>query len=193
LNVAILEHPEQLHAFVMKLGHYPIVLELPWLQFHNVTIKFKKKRIGFESSYCQHNSKPHSSVWVWGDLMETNEDLDKPKLDICAITAAPFMRRNNEQELKVYAITLYETNKALEIKKLQETPLEQLIAKKYHEFFPHFNKVITERLPPPRPYNHKITLKDIFTPLFGPIYSRSWEELQVIKEWIKRNQLKGFI
>jgi hypothetical protein len=32
--------------------------------------------------------------------METQEDPDKPKLDICPIVAAPFMRCNNMEKLK---------------------------------------------------------------------------------------------
>jgi hypothetical protein len=34
--------------------------------------------------------------------METKEDPDKPMLDICAIVAAPVMRRNKKEKLKVY-------------------------------------------------------------------------------------------
>jgi hypothetical protein len=45
------------------------------------------------------------------------------------------------------------------IKVLQEKPLEQLIPKKCCEFLPLFDKVITERLPPHRPYGHKIMLQ----------------------------------
>ena len=193
LDLGIRGHQEQLPVFVTKLGHYPIVLGLPWLQLHDVTIKFQKKRIGFESSYCQQHCQHHSSIWVWGNHMETTEKLDKPKLDICALAAAPFMRRNKKESLKVYVVTLYEINKALEIKDLQEKLLNQLILKEYHEFLPLFDKVIAERLPPHRPYDHKITLQEGFTPPFGPIYSLSRQELQVLKEWIEKNLSKGFI
>ena len=41
LNIGIRSHQEQLPAFVTKLGHYPIVLGLPWLQLHDVTVKFQ--------------------------------------------------------------------------------------------------------------------------------------------------------
>jgi hypothetical protein len=45
LYLGIRGHEEQLLAFVMKLGHYPIVLGLPWLQLHDVTVKFRSRRI----------------------------------------------------------------------------------------------------------------------------------------------------
>jgi hypothetical protein len=103
------------------------------------------------------------------------------------------MRRNNKEKLKVYVVTLYEIKKSLEIKNLQKKPLEQQIPQEYHEFLPLFDKVIAERLSPHRPYNHKITLQEGFTPTFGPIYSLLREQLQVLKDWIKKNLTKGFI
>jgi predicted aspartyl protease len=71
LKLGIRGHQKQLPALVTKLGHYPIVLGLPWLQLHDVTIKFQKKQIGFESNYCQQHCQHHSSIWVWGDHMES--------------------------------------------------------------------------------------------------------------------------
>jgi hypothetical protein len=103
------------------------------------------------------------------------------------------MRRNRKEKLKVYAVTLYKINKALKIKDIQQKPLQQLISKEYHEFLPLFDKVIAEKLPPHRPYNHKITLQQDFTPPFSPIYSVSREELQVLMDWIKKNLSKEFI
>jgi hypothetical protein len=41
LNIEIRSHQEQLPAFVTKLRHYRIILGLPWLQLHDVTVKFQ--------------------------------------------------------------------------------------------------------------------------------------------------------
>ena len=125
--------------------------------------------------------------------METAADPDGPKLNIWGVAAVPIVRRIRREKLKVYAVTLYEINKALGIKDLQEKPLEEVIPKEYHEFLPLFSKEVTETLPPHRPYDHKIKLQEGFTPPFGPIYSLSREELQVLKEWIEKNLSKGFI
>jgi hypothetical protein len=126
--------------------------------------------------------------------METTAaDLERPKLDICTVAALPCVRRVKGEKPKVYAITLYEINKALGIKDLQEKPLEEVIPKEYHEFQPLFSKVITETLPLHQPYNHIISLQEGFTPLFGPIHNLSREELQVLKECIEKNLSKGFI
>jgi hypothetical protein len=118
---------------------------------------------------------------------------EKLKLDICAVAAATFIRRNKKKKLKVYMVTLYEINKALEIEDFQEKLQEQLIPKEYHEFLPLFDKVISEKLPSYQLYDHKIILRKSYTPSFRPIYSLSWEELQVLIDWIEKNLSKGFI
>ena len=63
----------------------------------------------------------------------------------------------------------------------------------YHEFLPLFKKTIAEVLPPHHSYNHKIPLKEGFTPLFGPLYSLSKPELQALHQWIDENLFKRFI
>jgi hypothetical protein len=104
-----------------------------------------------------------------------------------------FHETDRKERLKVYTITLYEINRTLGMKDQQEKPLEEVIPKEYHEFLPLFSKVIAEKLPPLRPYDHKIKLQEWSTPLFGPIYSLSRNEFEVLKELIERNLSKGFI
>jgi hypothetical protein len=38
--------------FVTKLGHYPLVLGIPWLKLHDVAIHFASNLITFGSQYC---------------------------------------------------------------------------------------------------------------------------------------------
>jgi hypothetical protein len=40
LNLGIRSHKEHLPVFVTKLGHYSIMLQLPWEQLYDITIKF---------------------------------------------------------------------------------------------------------------------------------------------------------
>ena len=42
-------YQEQLTAFITKLGHYPIVLGIPWLRHHNHRIDWEKNTIDFVS------------------------------------------------------------------------------------------------------------------------------------------------
>jgi hypothetical protein len=38
--------------FVIKLGHYPIILGIPWLKQHDVAICFAWNLMTFGSQYC---------------------------------------------------------------------------------------------------------------------------------------------
>jgi hypothetical protein len=160
LELGIRGHQEKLPALVPKLGLYPIVLGLPWLQLHDITVKFQNRSIGFESNYCQQHCQHYTRVRVWGNHMESSHKPEKSKLDICAVAALPFIRQIKKEKLKVYAVTLYEINKALGNKDLQEKHLEEVIRQEYHEFLPLFSKVITKTLPPDRLYDHKIKLQE---------------------------------
>jgi hypothetical protein len=110
---------------------------------------------------------------VWGNHRETTVDPEISKLDICAVATLPCIRRVKKGRLKVYTITLYKINKALETKNQEEKPLEEVIPKEYHKFLPLFSKVIEETLPPDQLYDYKIKLQEGFTLPFGPIYSIS--------------------
>src|SRR5690606_531404 len=51
----ILAYSEMLPMLVTRLGHYPIVLGIPWLKKHNVDITWSKISIVFNSDHClQH-------------------------------------------------------------------------------------------------------------------------------------------
>jgi len=51
-HLAILEHQATLPMFVTKLGHYPVMLGIPWLELHNVAIRFISQTMTFGSEYC---------------------------------------------------------------------------------------------------------------------------------------------
>jgi hypothetical protein len=52
LPFSIGDHSEELIAFVTKLGHYPLVLGIPWLRHHDVSIRFSTNTITFDSPAC---------------------------------------------------------------------------------------------------------------------------------------------
>jgi hypothetical protein len=63
----------------------------------------------------------------------------------------------------------------------------------FHEFLPLFDKIVADRLPPHREYDHKIVLKDGFEPPFGPLYSLSRPELEALKAFLEENLDKRFL
>jgi len=44
-------HGEQLPMFHTKLGHYPIILRIPWLRLHHVPVRFALNTVTFGSQY----------------------------------------------------------------------------------------------------------------------------------------------
>ncbi|KAH0606111.1 uncharacterized protein H6S33_003772, partial [Morchella sextelata] len=60
-------HRETASCFVTKLGHYPIVMGIPWMRRHDVTIRPKENLLVFDSqSCCQHCSLSGTTVTVHG-------------------------------------------------------------------------------------------------------------------------------
>ncbi|KAH0603597.1 uncharacterized protein H6S33_007256, partial [Morchella sextelata] len=64
---------------------------------------------------------------------------------------------------------------------------------RYKRFYKMMDEEFANEMPPRRPYDHKIPLKEGKEPPFGPLYGMSREELIVLKQYIQDNLQKGFI
>jgi len=60
--LSIYEHREQIPMFVTKLGHYPIVLGIFWMELHNMAIQFSSRTLTFRSQYYIVNCNPIPTV-----------------------------------------------------------------------------------------------------------------------------------
>ena len=75
---------------------------------------------------------------------------------------------------------------------VQATVEEVILSVEHADFADVFSPTLAHELPPHAPHNHAIEINnDQF--LFGPIYSLSAVELDVLKKYIKDNLEKGFI
>jgi hypothetical protein len=64
------DHHKSLTAYLISLGHYPLVLGIPWLKKHDVTINFAKNNIQFSSlGYLPHRTMV-TPIPVKGLIME---------------------------------------------------------------------------------------------------------------------------
>jgi hypothetical protein len=50
--LSIHEYHEMLPMFITKLGHYPIMLGIPWLKQHDIAIYFASNLVISGSQYC---------------------------------------------------------------------------------------------------------------------------------------------
>jgi hypothetical protein len=62
VNLWINKHQEELPMFVTQLGHYPIVLSIPWMDFHDINIRFRSRTVTFGSQYCSTHCTPFPTV-----------------------------------------------------------------------------------------------------------------------------------
>ena len=71
--------------------------------------------------------------------------------------------------------------------------LERTVPREFKDLIRAFSKADSNKLPPHRPYDHKIKLtKDV--PLgYHPLYHQTVEELRTLKEYLIDNLDKGFI
>ncbi len=213
LHMTIAGHKEIIPLFVTKLGHYPIVLGLPWLRRHDVNIRFAKNTVTFDSEYCLHNCCEHGNATsITGISIPIPE---KQKLHIAMIAGSTYTRmvKRKRNVVAMFSTTVYQIDRLIqeydrerdrlyaaslghekEKEELsEEEKIRKLLPKEYHDFIPLFKKAIADVLPPHRIYDHKIPLQEGFTPPFGPIYSLSIPELKALREWLDENLSKGFI
>jgi hypothetical protein len=67
------------------------------------------------------------------------------------------------------------------------------ISSEYHEYADLFSEQEALKLPPHRPYDHKIPLEKDATPPFGTIYPMSLTELETLHKYVEKNLNKGFL
>jgi hypothetical protein len=93
----------------------------------------------------------------------------KGALDVCMIRAIPFVyladrARRSPDGYRLFAVSIRDIEKALAPKSTID-PREKLL-EEYHEFLDVFSKQEADKLPPHRPYDHKIHLKEGLEPSF---------------------------
>jgi predicted aspartyl protease len=192
-HLSIHEHREKLPMFVTKLGHYPIVLGIPWLKQHAVAICFVSNLVTFGSQYCLADCNDRA-VTVRGTSEEPPESLstNAAPISIAMIGPVPLIRQAKRKRLRVNTISLYEIHKALN-QEWNDPEITDIVPPEYHKSLPLFSEVEANKLPPHRPYDHCIPLKEDFTPPVGPIYPLSRTELEALRKCLNENLSKGFI
>jgi len=220
-----------LPTFITKLGHLSLVVGIPWLRRHAVVTDFVSNSVRFQ---CPDHRNPPAAARVALQTIgvvpkTTNMATETPKGTttprpgvapkppdvasnlkskspaICIISLASLKKLIQQKEsVQIFAMSLYDINKALETPtpnpqdtEPAEPPdyerLKSLIPPEYHSFLPLFYESIANKLPPHRPYDHRIPLKEGFKLPFGPLYSLARHELEACKKWIEENLDKGFI
>jgi len=194
--------------FVTRLGHYPLVLGIPWMELHDVNLRMATRTVAFGSQYClNHCQIPGTTVvqCISSDLPERPVPFPTsvppapvpPGPSIALIGAPAYLRlakKARSQGSQIFSMTISEVKTALGQKTIPtEAEVKAMVPEEYHDFLPMFLARNQRDLPPHRPYDHRIPLQDGTTPPFGPLYSLSNNELETVREWIDDNLTKKFI
>jgi hypothetical protein len=85
IDCTIGDHHEKLIAYMASIGHYPLILRIPWLKKHDVNINFPKMHIQFPSPNCLTHRSKITPIPIKEIMMIQNNK-------ICAISATSFRR-----------------------------------------------------------------------------------------------------
>ena len=125
------------------------------------------------------------------ELVKPFDELPEAPFEIKMIAAAPFFHVSKQKGVELFSASLKDVEKALRPK--QHTDPATKLPPELHEFFELFSHQKTNKLPPHRPYDHKIKFIKGKQPGYGPLYSMSQGELQILKKFLDENLAKGFI
>ena len=95
---------------------------------------------------------------------------------------------NSQENTLTSVVTTITTSEQQDTSKNQTT-----LPAVYQDFAKVFSKTEADKLPPHRPYDHKIPLVPDAVVPYGPMYSMSQLELKALYDYIQENLAKGFI
>ena len=205
-KVQIRHHVEDAFFFVRGLGHYLLILGIPWLRHHDVNIRFILNKLTFDSERCcTHHNAYGRPTWIKG--LDFIPERPACRNQMAFIGCATLLYLHRKKRLDMHSVSLREVNAALKLAslgsklKLADTkdPRKDtkdprlLVPEHFHEFLYVFEKGKAQELPPHQTYDHSIQLKPDSAPPFGSLYGMSHKELLVLKQYIEENLAKGFM
>jgi transposase InsO family protein len=120
------------------------------------------------------------------------EDNKQAPLEIRQIGAEPFYMLARKRDHEIFAVTIEDIEKALNPKPYVDP--RPFVPEEYHDLIDVFEKKEADKLAPHREgYDIGIDLEPGKMPKFGPLYSMSRGELQVLREYLDEQLAKGFI
>ncbi|GIZ39392.1 hypothetical protein CKM354_000277800 [Cercospora kikuchii] len=182
-----------------KLGGCPMILGYPWMEGHSVNLSPANATLLFDSPYCQSHcnvSLVPAKVKVYTRKVPRLATRRKNKLvDVCNIsfrTASLYAAPKYQRKGYRLCYTTIEDLQSIFTSE-EKADIEGQLPECLRDFSSVFSPKLADQLPPHRPYDHDIKLKEGAEPPFGPLYGMSRDELQALKEWLDENLKKGFI
>lgn len=206
-------HCDTLQFLVTCQGPYHMVLAIPWLKHHDITLQFRGNRVLFSSEFCKGNCRGNQTCYTLKNykVRSTSSETQvskssipvpskKKPLDISMVRDTMVFHLVKKNTLQVDWITIEEVDHVLSLLFLKPgdpqdkvVTLAELISVEYHEFLPLFNPKEADRLPPHRPIDHTIPVIDCQQPPFGPLNCMSEPDLKFVRKYLEKNRSGLFI
>ena len=181
--------------FLAKSGNYrpPSVKEIPDEgEFEELPIFRKRKLPGQRSQERRRARILKKGEKISGPPEElVKKELPEAPFEIKMITAAPFFHVSKQKGVELFSASLKDVEKTLKPK--QHTDPATKLFPELHEFFELFFHQKTNKLPPHKPYDHKIKFIKNKQPGYGPLYSMFQKKIQILKKFFNENLTKSFI
>ena len=116
-KLQIRHHVEDAFIFVTRLGHYPLVLGIPWLRHHDVDIQFILDKVTFNSERCcTHHNAHGRPTWIKG--LEFIPERPAPRNRMALIGFAALLHLHRKKRLDIHLVSLREVNAAWKLASL---------------------------------------------------------------------------
>jgi RNase H-like domain found in reverse transcriptase/Reverse transcriptase (RNA-dependent DNA polymerase)/Integrase zinc binding domain/Chromo (CHRromatin Organisation MOdifier) domain len=189
IALGISTHSESIVFHATHLGHYQVILGIPWLRKHDPQITWSQHRLRFSSEFCLSNCLDPSISTAFTVIGVSQPFVSQPFVPqpLVSQPLATVQLSATPHSTSLDSTILMEHSSNTSQSELQHVPLE------YHDFADVFSKAKADKLPEHKPYDHSILLIPESSPPFGPIYSLSDVELKTVREYLDENLAKGFI
>ena len=136
----------------------------------------------------------------------SEEGLSPPKPSLALSTPRPAFQPDPKlcPSDQAYARSVFKMNQELHLAQTTQEELQAyrdrkdvnpalLLPKQYHEYLDVFSRKEADTLPPHRPYDHAIKLKEGQQPPSSTLYGMSRDEILELRRYLDENLAKGFI
>ena len=184
--------PTKMNSFSQLNNYRPFTVEKKFDEKEPElpTINSKKKFLGQWSSQRKkvQTFNKRDEIPLFDEIIAPS--IEAPQLpeipfEIKTIAAVPFFHVSKQEGVELSSVSLKDVKKTFQPK--HRNDLATKLPQKFHEFFELFSEKEINKLPPHRPYDHKINFIKRKQPGYGFLYSMSQGELQILK---KKNSMK---
>ena len=169
---------------ITGLGRQKIILGYPWLTKMNPIIDWKKGTLEWRQSKKEKALPKQDKRTRTPVTMEEEEDKDAHlnstqnplgDTELSVLISLITGETDNREWINSKSTTATAIQAEINLKK-KILPVEEQIPKEFHEFLDVFSEKKAARFPEPRPWDHKIEMKDTFIPKSFKTYNLTQQE-----------------